>query len=72
MFSLMEQFRGLHSGRKIRNVTNEDTRLSDLCIPGGAVHGRILGWAEVAAATPFPLKFCIIFTEFCLRKIKSI
>ena len=29
-------------------------------------------WTEGAAATPFPLKVCIIFIEFGLRKIKSI
>ena len=37
-----------------------------------ALHERIYGWAEGAAATPLPFKFCIIFIEFRLRKITSI
>ena len=32
--------------------------------------GRVWGWAKGAAATPFPLKFCIILVEFHLRKKK--
>ena len=35
-------------------------------------HGGIEGWADGAAATPFALKFCIIFIDFRLRKIKSV
>ena len=62
MFSLMGQFRG---PQRIPDSP------SDLCILGGAVHGRILGWAEVAAATPFPLKFLYYFYRILSQKNKN-